>query len=799
MPEPRFYSFWSINARLDLERLCRQLDDFAASGLDGVVFHPRYYPDDPEYLGDDFLAIVSQTILYARSIGMRFWIYDENGWPSGTVGGRLVEQYPDDVQLWVGLTLLRPAEVLAQFDRDGQTWYFGLNRGPGVDYLGTTLAPHFLDMTYERYRLGLSPEAFEHVEAFFDDEPEFGLGHAYDQLPQEGALPWTSALPDLYRARHGHDLLDLLPSIFFDDERSAVVRVAFWELVTDLFSENFIGAMSRWSVAHGKRFASHTKGEEHPLFQVPMIGSSSQVYARLSLPGIDALERFPGNDFYPRQGSTAARQWGDGRAMVEAWGGSGWGGTPEDLERYLLWLGRHGLTDFVMHLSQYRLDSPALDDWPPSQPRHLTWSRAYADVIGRVRDELRAQPRPPASLLVVAPYRAIMAQFSPRELVTTNVHNANTHPDSPAARLNAGFMALITELHGAGVDYDVVDERTLEDSGVPTESGISIGASEYAAVLVDTACILSPDARSLVSRLDHPSPGRSTAPDLPRSIESEAVAVDWSLVRSPLNSVVVECESLGNGWFSGALSVAGFAKEVRLTVVFADTLDALEVDGVWVDAERTEEGSRAVLSACDGPVRFRFCIAGLRTTPRVWAEGMFAVDSTEPFGEGPRSTVRTAGEFRVVPPRRNVEGELVAGGYPFLREPLVLRATADLRGGSRLRVSGLQADAIGVTIDGRWHGWSWPHDGDWTVEAPIEGGSHDLQIELIPNGFNYYGPHHYYGGDWFVISPDQIAGRRNFADPVDAPPQTLVDAWYFRPMRAPTSVSVQESRPTLWR
>ncbi len=36
--------------------------------------------------------------------------------------------------------------------------------------------------------------------------------------------------------------------------------------------------------------------------------------------------------------AAASRQFSNGRSMVECFGGAGWGASPEDLERYLLWL-----------------------------------------------------------------------------------------------------------------------------------------------------------------------------------------------------------------------------------------------------------------------------------------------------------------------------------------------------------------------------------------------------------------------------------------------------------------------------
>ena len=115
----RFYSLWSINGPLDQLRLRRQLDQLKASGLDGVVWHPRFYPNQPPYLGDAYLREVSDIIRHAKAIGMAFWVYDEDGWPSGTVSGRLLKKYPADAQRWAELVTKKPERCLAEFTYKG--------------------------------------------------------------------------------------------------------------------------------------------------------------------------------------------------------------------------------------------------------------------------------------------------------------------------------------------------------------------------------------------------------------------------------------------------------------------------------------------------------------------------------------------------------------------------------------------------------------------------------------------------------------------------------------------------------
>lgn len=780
MSYPRFYSFWAINGPLDRERLFYQLEQFKSCGLDGVVWHPRFYPNAPPYLSDEYLNIVSDVILRARDSGLMFWIYDEDGWPSGTVGGQLLKKHPEDAQHWAGLTRERPARGLAEFRRDGVAWYLSDNLGPGVDYLSPSLGRHFIEMTYERYHTGLAPAAFAHVEAFFSDEPEFGLGHAYDALPKDGALPWTPRLPELFRERHGEALEPLIPLLFFPGERAAEVRVKFWELLTDLFNEAFIAPINAWCAEHGKRFTAHVKGEEHPLFQVPTSGSCHQVFRHLSLPAIDALERSPANDFYPRQVSSAARQFGDGRCMVEAFGGSGWGGRPEDLERYLLWLGRHGLTDFVMHLSQYRLDSAAMHDWPPSQPLHLTWSHLYADVIGRVRAELAAHPRVEADTLLVAPYREIMSAYTTAEFMQTNVHNAATYPDTEAGRINRRFMSSIRALHAAGVAYDVVDERTLDEVGehLP-DGGMRVGKCVYRRLMaVEEVDVLLKGAAGAVEPIEC-------------NLGTEVLApVTWSLIEHPVNTLLLDCEPVGDGVFRAEFFHAPLPEDTGLALRFADAIAEVWVDGVPLAITATDEGAVAAVTGVGLQPRNRvsFRTVGEVARPFVWVEGRMRVVSATGFGAGPGETIRTQGPFQIEPAAHGLPADLVAGGFPFLRVPLHIETTLELTAPvTRLGFDGVVADAVRLTVDGHDYGWAW---GEARFDLELARGSHTVRLELVPNGYNSYGPHHYYGGDWHVISPDQIKGTKNFADPVDAPGHTHVPGWHFRRFELPRTVGL---------
>lgn len=805
---PTFSTLWAVNGPLDLDELRGQLDAFVEAGLDGVVFHPRFYPDEPRYLGDEYLAIVSTLILDASERGLDFWIYDENGWPSGTVGGRMLERHPELRQRWVELQPDTGQPSLRRFDHGDAPWALVERFGGGVDYLAPALAGRFIELCYARYADGLAPEAFARVAGFFSDEPEFGLGHAHHELSPHGAIPWTPDLPERFAELDGSDLLEVLPAIFVTDARSARAREQFWELVTDLFADRYLAALDRWCRERGLRFTAHVKGEEHPLFQLPTVGSLGTVVRATGLPGIDALGRHPINDFYPRQASAVAHQFGDGRTMAEAFGGAGWGASPADLERYLRWLAGHGVTDFVLHLSQYRLDSPAIEDWPPSHPRHLSWSAAYSDVLGAVRAAMEAEPRPTADVLVVVPQRALARVYEPWEFVATNVHDAHDFPATQAGAINAEFLELVSRLQERDVAYEFADERTLERDGAVVDGCLVVGRSRYGRVVLPPAAELDPGVRRALeplldpALLDGASLARSldTPPTAAPPVSSAPVPVQWRLERSPVNELVVEATPSDGEWiavvesleFTGPLEVR-FADEPASVAWGDEHVHVRRIGDVWAGQARIDAGAR---------VRVRFrprapLPAG--TVPRVWVAGVFRVRGALRARDAALSSFD--GPFRLGAATGELDRELVEAGFPFLFEPLELVADVAVPAGvDTMTLSGGVADAAGISVGDGPTLWRWSDSGSefsavegasgasgWSVPVVADGTARVL-LRLTPSSFNRYGPHHHYVGDPVVVSPAQMQGERNYADLDDAPARTHVSTWWVRRMVLPDAI-----------
>ena len=92
----RCIPFWSWNDVLDEERLVKQVEWMNENGVGGFFMHARGGLKT-EYLGEKWFDCIKACSEKAQELGMEAYAYDENGWPSGFVGGKLLEL---DLCLW---------------------------------------------------------------------------------------------------------------------------------------------------------------------------------------------------------------------------------------------------------------------------------------------------------------------------------------------------------------------------------------------------------------------------------------------------------------------------------------------------------------------------------------------------------------------------------------------------------------------------------------------------------------------------------------------------------------------------
>jgi len=95
--EYRSAPLWVWNDDVTTTQIEEQLKEFNEKGIGGVFIHPRPGLITP-YLSEEWLSLYHHTVITAKKLGMKVWIYDENSYPSGFAGGHVPDQMPDAVR-----------------------------------------------------------------------------------------------------------------------------------------------------------------------------------------------------------------------------------------------------------------------------------------------------------------------------------------------------------------------------------------------------------------------------------------------------------------------------------------------------------------------------------------------------------------------------------------------------------------------------------------------------------------------------------------------------------------------------
>ena len=339
------YHGWSNDAGCQTEGL----DRLTRQGFGGFVGNVRFedgYLDSQANL-DGFRTLVAA----AKTRGLRVWLYDEPGYPSGTAGGRVTRGHPEreacgylfsavDVAAGASAELAlppgrlvaaaawrlsdgrlagarRPVEVppgatsllWTAPNEDGARWKLvawsvsGLYEGthaavnissriPYVNLMSAETTDAFLASTHEVYArmFGGDLSAFD---AFFTDEPS--LMSLWMRPRPWSVLPYAEELAEAWRARTGRDLDADAPVLAFGarEENMKALRYAYWDEVGRLVSGNYMQRIATWARRHGTQGGGHLLLEEWTGVHLPLYGDFFRCLRALGSPGVDMLTSVP--------------------------------------------------------------------------------------------------------------------------------------------------------------------------------------------------------------------------------------------------------------------------------------------------------------------------------------------------------------------------------------------------------------------------------------------------------------------------------------------------------------------------
>ncbi len=320
-------------------------------GFGGLITNDAW---NAKYLQDEEqLDRINKIIKAAKDKGLRVWLYDEYGYPSGSAGDIVCKDNEDYKAVYLQQTTIQgsgtgeqtvdiPANfvkvnsvTIMQDDKYIQTdgivkndkisfsgvdgkWtayiYCVIKYDHGRDgysetypnLLNKDAVKKFIQVTYEKYCETV--DDFKNIiEAFFTDEPQLcATRNIFTYDLKNPVIPYDYDIFETFKAKFGYDLVPLLPLVFNSQNADAQrLRANFYSHVGDLISENYFGQISAWCKENGAMLSGHLLLEEQMYFHAPLYGDYMQCSNNMGAPGFDILgSRVP---VYLESGSTGAK------------------------------------------------------------------------------------------------------------------------------------------------------------------------------------------------------------------------------------------------------------------------------------------------------------------------------------------------------------------------------------------------------------------------------------------------------------------------------------------------------------
>ena len=500
-----------------------KINSITDSGFGGFVTNDSWVRD---YLKNDRrLERLNEFVHAARDLGVRVWLYDEKGYPSGSAGDLVVEddgKYQainlgqvvkagsgtDKVTVNVpdGFISVHSASIFANGKytavnavSDGKTISFNGVEGNWEAYvycvmkydhtenpysdtypnlLNRDAVKKFIEVTYEKYA-GAIEDFGDIVEAFFDDEPQLAATRNQHNDFKCAVIPYDFDIFETFEAKFGYDLVPHLPVMFNSlTEDGMRMRAQFYSHVGDLLSENFVGQIQEWCKAHGTEFSGHLLLEEEIKYHIPVYGDYIKVSAEMGYPGFDILNPRP--DQYMAGISTGGKY-----ASSIAW--------LQGKERVFIEICPvHDPDEYATNHLDYAIGTMTfayfdggnqLASYYGQSHNNPEVGKPFNEYIGRL-----------GSLLVGAQNKTDIAVYYAIDAVSayyTTPTSQSVYKPNELAKVNDALISAITKkLRANGHDYVFLDGESMR-GGTVTDNSLKVGAFDFKTIIVPRATLMN--------------------------------------------------------------------------------------------------------------------------------------------------------------------------------------------------------------------------------------------------------------------------------------------------------------------
>lgn len=452
--------FWN-DTEVNEEEVASQLRQMVErDGYGGCAIIPFGRGFAPEYLGDDYMRIYGRAVEIADSLGARMSLYDEYGFPSGSMGFSNADGVPRFKIAHPGKTLRRldkqetavapgqtveidldaftntaeaPNPVEEPITREGRL--MAVAAYDAVSQESMSLRAHIHDgkvrwtapdhgdwrvMAFKCFDDGkprvdyLDPEAValfiretheRYYSRFGDHFGKTIVSTFFDEPTMyyaQGRM-WTDRFNDEFEARYGMEPDAFYPALWYDvGPGTAAARNMMYALHSALYAEGFTKSVAEWSEAHGVPSTGHQDQEE--IANTTGVSGDLMLHGKyMTMPGIDKIGGDRPAELFYKVISSSANNWDKTEVMSETFGAMG--NIPVgELYRIAVEQYTKGITNLIPHAVWY-------DDSNVAFPPELSWRNplyskdlpAFNGFLSRLRYVLARPGRHVADIAMLYP------------------------------------------------------------------------------------------------------------------------------------------------------------------------------------------------------------------------------------------------------------------------------------------------------------------------------------------------------------------------------------------------------------
>jgi hypothetical protein len=539
---PRPLYFWN-NTKVTADVLTGQMqkmrDECGYGGFGVVPFGKDF---SPEYLSEDYLKLYGTMLEKAKELGMTISLYDEFGFPSGSVGAftegddtpRFQQKYPEmtiqrldkeEIEIkgpvafshkipdgkLMGIVAMDMTEFkridLTENSIDGTVkwdvpagkWKIMiftcvLDGYPVADYLNPEANELFTAMVHDVYYERFKEYFGTVIYGTFFDEPS--MFHAQFRM-------WTPQFNEKFRAKYGFSPVTLYPAMWYDiGPETQSARNYLFGFRSELYSLGFTRVVNDWSVAHGITATGHHAPEEAI---IPANGSGDLMksFKYLEIPGIDKIGGYRYAERFYKLVSSSAYNWEKKLVMSETYGAMPNYGEPGDLSWNDIWSIANdqytkGINMLIPHAVWY--DNTKVTYKPELSYRNPLYAdslKAYTTYLSRLNVILQAEGRHVADVAVLYPVHSLLGDH----YFYTETGPANV--DGWVDPENSFFNDAVSKIdyvdlggwlqNGAGLDFTYIHPEILDEKCSVTGNRLELknsNSSESYSVLFLPSCYM---------------------------------------------------------------------------------------------------------------------------------------------------------------------------------------------------------------------------------------------------------------------------------------------------------------------